>query len=51
MGNFYKQLTLAERYQIQSFGTLVFSARSIGGYLNSSNKTISLKLKRCHRGL
>jgi len=50
MGNSYKQLTLAERYQIQSLGTLVFSARRMGGYLNRSNKTISLDLMRCYRG-
>jgi len=50
MGNSYKQLTLAERYQIQTLGTLVFSARRMGDYLNRSNKTISLELMRCHRG-
>ncbi|MDP0589519.1 MAG: hypothetical protein QS748_10155 [Candidatus Endonucleobacter bathymodioli] len=50
MGNSYKQLTLAERYQIQYFRTLVFSASRSGGYLQHSNKAIFLELKRCHRG-
>jgi len=47
MGNPYKQLTLAERYQIQSLCELDFSARSIGNRMQRSNKTISQELKRC----
>ncbi|MDP0588012.1 MAG: hypothetical protein QS748_01920 [Candidatus Endonucleobacter bathymodioli] len=50
MGNYYKQLTLAELYQIQSLGTLLFSVRRVGGYLHYFNKIISLDLKRCHLG-
>jgi len=47
MGNSYKQLTLAERYQIQSLCELDFSARRIGNRIQRSNKTISRELKRC----
>ncbi|MCK5894437.1 MAG: hypothetical protein KAG53_08560 [Endozoicomonadaceae bacterium] len=50
MENHYKQLTLPERYQIQSPCGLLFSARRIGDYLHRSNKTISLDLKRCPPG-
>ena len=50
LGNPYKQLTLTERYQIQSLCGLVLSARRIGDYLHRSNKTISLELKRCPHG-
>ena len=47
MGNPYKQLTLAERYHIQSLCELDFSARRIGKRIQRSNKTISRELKRC----
>ncbi|MDP0588654.1 MAG: hypothetical protein QS748_05435 [Candidatus Endonucleobacter bathymodioli] len=50
MVNSYKEKTLAERCQIQSIRMLVFSESNIGGYLHSSNTTISLDLKRCHLG-
>ena len=36
MENHYKQLTLPERYQIQSLCELLFSARKIGDYLHRS---------------
>lgn len=47
MGNQYKQLTLKERYQIEAFSKLEFSARSIASKLGRSNKTISNELARC----
>jgi len=47
MGNPYNQLTLAERYQIQTLNELGYSARQIAVKLSRSNKTISQELKRC----
>ena len=47
MGNQYKQLTLKERYQIEVFSKLEFSARNIANRLGRSNKTISNELARC----
>ena len=46
----YKQLTLKERYQIEAFLEMDFSARQIAVKLNRSNKTISTELKRCKKG-
>ena len=47
MESIYTQLTLVERYQIESFVGLGFSARSIGLRLSRSNTTISRELSRC----
>ena len=47
MSNQYKQLTLRERYQIEAFSKLEFSARCIASNLGRSNKTISNELARC----
>lgn len=41
MGNQHKQLTLKERYQIEAFCKLDFSARKMAEKLGRSNKTIS----------
>ena len=41
MGNQRKQLTLKERYQIEAFCKLNFSARKMAKELGPSNKTIS----------
>ena len=41
MGNQHKQLTLKERYQIEAFCKLDFSARKMAKELGRSNKTIS----------
>ena len=46
----YKQLTLKERYQIQAFLEMSFSARQIAIKLNRSNKTISTEINRCEKG-
>jgi len=46
----YKQLTLKERYQIQAFLDMDFSARQIAIKLNRSNKTISTEINRCGKG-
>lgn len=51
MGNPYNQLTLAERYQIQAYRELGFSAREMGRRLKRSNKTVSHELHRCGRGV
>jgi IS30 family transposase len=47
MGNQYKQLTIKERYQIEAFCTLGFSARKMATELGRSNKTISRELALC----
>ena len=47
MVNQYKQLTLKERYHIEAFCKLGFSARTMAGELGRSNKTISNELARC----
>lgn len=49
MENQYKQLTLEERYQIQAYIKLDFSARKISQLLERSNKSISRELSRCQR--
>ena len=46
----YKQLTLKERYQIEMFLDMKFTARSIATELNRSNKTISTEINRCEIG-
>ena len=46
MVNQYKQLTLKERYQIEAFCKLGFSARKMARELGRSNKTISNELAR-----
>lgn len=46
----YKQLTLKERYQIETFLGMSFSARQIAIKLNRSNKTISTEINRCDIG-
>ena len=50
MANQYKQLTLRERYQIECYNSLGFSAREIAKKLNRSNKSISTDLLRCPAG-
>jgi IS30 family transposase len=50
MGNSFRQLTLMQRYQIEAFKELNFSARMISKKLKCSNKTISNELKRCALG-
>ncbi|MDA9558121.1 IS30 family transposase [Vibrio sp.] len=46
----YKQLTLKERYQIEAFLKIGFSARKIAIELYRSNKTISTDINRCDIG-
>lgn len=50
MGKHYNQLTLQQRYHIQAFTAVGFSARRIAIELGVSNKTISRELKRCDDG-
>ncbi|RYU51859.1 hypothetical protein ERW52_02065 [Aliivibrio finisterrensis] len=50
MGNQYKQLTLAERYQSEAWNSLSISAREIGKMLQRGNKSISIELLRCPIG-
>ena len=47
MNSQYKQLTLCERYQIESLRELGFSARKIADKMARGNKTIARELKRC----
>ncbi|MDO6774598.1 IS30 family transposase [Shewanella sp. 3_MG-2023] len=46
----YKQLTLKERYQIETFLNMGFTARKIAIKLTRSNKTISIEIIRCKLG-
>ena len=48
MGTHYNQLTLSERYQIQTYLSLDFSAREIAKKLDRSNKTISREINNCN---
>ena len=50
MGNKYKQLTLTERYKIEAYDEMDFSARYIAKILGRSNKSVSQELKRCPKG-
>lgn len=50
MGKHYNQLTLEQRYHIQSQVELGISARQIARRLSISNKTVSRELKRCDTG-
>jgi len=50
MGTQYRQLTLVERYQIEAFSDMDFSAREMAKRLDRSNKTISDELKRYRKG-
>jgi IS30 family transposase len=47
MGNPYNQLTLIQRYKIQAFKEINYSARQIAKKIKCSNKTVSNELKRC----
>ena len=46
----YKQLTLKERYQIETFLNMGLTARKIAIKLTRSNKTISIEIMRCKLG-
>ncbi|MEZ9819202.1 helix-turn-helix domain-containing protein, partial [Shewanella sp. 10N.286.45.A1] len=46
----YKQLTLKERYQIETLLNMGFTARKIAIKLTRSNKTISIEIMRCKLG-
>ncbi|WP_376708484.1 helix-turn-helix domain-containing protein [Shewanella surugensis] len=50
MKNQYKQLTLKERYQIETLSKRNLSGRSIAKHLKRSNKAISNELQRCVHG-
>ncbi|MCL1125339.1 helix-turn-helix domain-containing protein, partial [Shewanella surugensis] len=50
MKNQYKQLTLKERYQIETLNKRNLSGRSIAKHLKRSNKAISNELQRCVHG-
>ncbi|EDP99954.1 IS30 family transposase [Shewanella benthica] len=47
MATQYKQLTLKERYQIETLSKLEFSARKMALKLERGNKTIAEELARC----
>ena len=50
MKNPYKQLTLKERYQIETLSKQNLSARNIARHLKRGNKAISNELQRCALG-
>lgn len=50
MKNPYKQLTLKERYQIETLSKQNLSARNIAKHLKRGNKAISNELQRCSLG-